>query len=216
MAPRSILLGSVRRLVIALAVGALVLVGAGASLAFAFIPGAGGVISSCYTTKVGTGLRVIDAEAGATCGKNETLLTWNQTGTRGPKGDDGLQGPPGPSDAYSTHPPNTAIPVSYPDQKTVSVASLPLAAGSYVITGKVQIVTGGSGVECFLTVGSDTDHSRFIQNSNLQESAPSFLIAQTMPSGGTAEIDCLVIGPANALINDIRLVAIKVGSITSS
>jgi len=81
--------------------------------------------------------------------------------------------------------------------------------------GKVHILDGG-GVECFLTVGSDTDRSRFVQNSPLQESAPSFLMAQTMPSGGTAQIDCFVVGPANAFIRDIRLIAIKVSSLTSS
>jgi len=129
MAPRSKLLGSSRRLAIALATGALVL-GASASLAFALIPGAGGVISSCYSTKGGTGLRVIDTDAGAICGKNETLLTWNQTGPSGPMGDKGDAGPPGPSDAFSTHPPTVVIPVSSLEQKTVSVANLSLGAGA--------------------------------------------------------------------------------------
>jgi hypothetical protein len=53
------------------------------------------VISGCYSTPNGQ-LRVIDAEAGATCRNNELSLTWNQTGPRGPVGPVGPSGPVGP------------------------------------------------------------------------------------------------------------------------
>lgn len=81
-------MGNIQRLACALAVSCQ------AAVAFAAIPGAGGVISACYDSK-GI-MRVIDAGAGATCTNKETLLTFNATGTTGPPG------PTGPSDAYVT------------------------------------------------------------------------------------------------------------------
>jgi Collagen triple helix repeat (20 copies) len=71
---------------------------AGSSVALGAIPGAGGVISSCYA-KPGGYLRVIDAN-GAGCKSGEFPLTWNQQGIPGPKGDtgdQGIQGPVGPA-----------------------------------------------------------------------------------------------------------------------
>ena len=71
---------------------------AGSSVALGAIPGAGGIISSCYA-KVGGYLRVIDAD-GSACKSGESPLTWNQQGIPGPKGDkgdQGIQGPVGPA-----------------------------------------------------------------------------------------------------------------------
>jgi hypothetical protein len=61
-------------------------------IAYATIPGSDGTISVCYRSHGGA-LRVIDADAGATCAKNEQPLRWNQ---QGPRGDQGPPGPPGP------------------------------------------------------------------------------------------------------------------------
>jgi hypothetical protein len=72
---------------------------ASVGVGYAAIPSANGVISACYNSKsnpVGM-LRVIDAEAGATCAKNEKLLTFNQTGPVGPAGPVGPVGPEGPA-----------------------------------------------------------------------------------------------------------------------
>lgn len=52
-------------------------------VAYATIPGAGGVISACYKNRGGD-LRVIDA-AVATCDRGETLLTWNQSSPPSPR-----------------------------------------------------------------------------------------------------------------------------------
>jgi hypothetical protein len=76
-----------RKLVIGLVAGLLLGV---TTVAVASIPAADGTITGCRNTKNGT-LRVIDAEAGQTCGKDEVRLTWNQTGPAG------LQGPAGPA-----------------------------------------------------------------------------------------------------------------------
>jgi hypothetical protein len=54
-------------------------------VAYAAIPGADGTINGCYKTGDGT-LRVIDAEAGATCKTNEKPIAWSQTGPPGEPG----------------------------------------------------------------------------------------------------------------------------------
>ena len=71
--------------------GTLAAVGAG----YGAIPSPDGVIHSCYNANSNPSgqLRVIDADAGAKCAKNEKALDFNQ---KGPKGDTGPQGPPGP------------------------------------------------------------------------------------------------------------------------
>jgi hypothetical protein len=51
-------------------------------IAYAAIPGADGTINGCYKRSDGT-LRVIDAEAGATCKPSETAIAWSQTGPPG-------------------------------------------------------------------------------------------------------------------------------------
>lgn len=76
-----------------LAIVLAVLLGAGGT-ALAAIPGAGGTISGCVT-RLGV-LRVIDAEQGQSCRRNEHPLTWSQTGPQGPQGDPGPAGPQGP------------------------------------------------------------------------------------------------------------------------
>jgi hypothetical protein len=60
-------------------------------IAYASIPGSGGVIHSCYQTKSGA-LRVIDADSGDQCSKSETPLSWNHTGSSGATGPTGATG----------------------------------------------------------------------------------------------------------------------------
>jgi collagen triple helix repeat protein len=73
-------------------------------VAYAAIPGPGGVIKACYNKPgllgLGNGeLRVIDSNAN--CGGTETPISWNQAGQKGdpgpagPKGDTGPEGPQG-------------------------------------------------------------------------------------------------------------------------
>ena len=71
-----------------------VLVGGG--VAYSAIPSAGGVISGCYNDKSGQ-LRVVDVDAGQSCGRNEVAVSWNQTGAPGPQGPAGPPGPVGPA-----------------------------------------------------------------------------------------------------------------------
>ena len=82
--------------------------GAGIAFASGTIPGPGGVINGCYQNATGHGpkgghgshedqhagaLRVVPS--GTTCGKNETAISWNQTGPQGPVGPAGPQGAKG-------------------------------------------------------------------------------------------------------------------------
>jgi hypothetical protein len=77
-----------RRRLAFVAVQAIVLVLCSGMLVAASIPDSTtGVISACYTK---SSVRIIDAQAGETCKKGETLLPWNQ---RGPRGEQGLPGP---------------------------------------------------------------------------------------------------------------------------
>lgn len=62
-------------------------------IAYASIPGEGGVIYGCYK-KSGGSLRVIDKSV-TNCSKDETLISWSQTGPQGPAGPQGPQGIPG-------------------------------------------------------------------------------------------------------------------------
>ena len=65
-----------------------------AGVAFGAIPGANGVITSCYSQATGT-WRPIDVEKSPAdkCKAAEKQLSWNQQGPKGDKGDAGLQGP---------------------------------------------------------------------------------------------------------------------------
>ena len=62
-------------------------VAAVASVAYGAVPSANGTISACVDSK--GALKLIDAEAGATCGAGKQALTWNK---QGPAGKDGVSG----------------------------------------------------------------------------------------------------------------------------
>jgi uncharacterized coiled-coil protein SlyX len=70
------------------------LLGVGAGIAYATIPGSSGTINGCYEKRVGI-LRVIDTENGAKCMSFETPISWNQKGEKGAQGLQGLPGPKG-------------------------------------------------------------------------------------------------------------------------
>jgi hypothetical protein len=71
-------------------------------VAYAAIPGTGGVISGCVTTSNLRGqhvLTLLDTAQSTVCQAGQTLITWNQTGPQGPQGATGAQGPTGPQGA---------------------------------------------------------------------------------------------------------------------
>jgi hypothetical protein len=73
-----------------------------ATLAYAAIPGTGGVISACVSTVGFNGqhiLTLLDVSQRSACQQGQNLVTWNQTGPQGPKGDVGPQGTKGDTGA---------------------------------------------------------------------------------------------------------------------
>ena len=65
---------------------------AAVGVAVAAIPGPNGTVTGCYARSGGQ-LRVIDAEAGRVCTRQENTLTWSQRGPIGPTGPAGAAGP---------------------------------------------------------------------------------------------------------------------------
>ena len=102
-----------RRDVIAALLGGAIAVVLAGGVAWAAIPGDGGVIQGCYT-KVGGILRVIDTAKGEHCLGIELPISWNQkgppgkdgangaSGTNGKDGKDGADGAPGPQGPSGT------------------------------------------------------------------------------------------------------------------
>ena len=78
---------------LAVVTAAVVVGGATTAIIAAAIPDSSGVIHACYATKDGSGLRLIDSDAGQACTSKETIVTWNQTGPQGPQGQQGPAGP---------------------------------------------------------------------------------------------------------------------------
>lgn len=76
-------------------------VASGAVVAVAAVPDSTtGRITACYAKKGGA-VRVINAENGARCRKDERTVAWNQRGPAGPRGATGQQGPTGTARAYA-------------------------------------------------------------------------------------------------------------------
>jgi hypothetical protein len=71
-----------------------------ASIAYASIPGTGGIISACYSATGVFGqhaITLLDTAQSAVCQTGQTLITWSQIGPPGPAGPAGPTGPTGPA-----------------------------------------------------------------------------------------------------------------------
>jgi hypothetical protein len=111
---------------------------ASVGVAYAAIPSADGVIHACYnaTSNPAGMLRVIDAEAGAKCAKNEKPLNFNQTGPQGPAGPAGPQGIPGKNG-------NTIL-----SGTTAPTAALGVLDDFYLDTAALQLYGPKTNAEC--------------------------------------------------------------------
>jgi hypothetical protein len=178
-----------RRTAAALAASAAVLAGAGA--AAAAVPGPDGVINGCYDAS--GKVRVLDSSAAKSCGGNETVLNWNQTGPQGPKGDTGPQGPQGEmgtqgpkGEMGSQGPAGPAGPSSFArahykegwstlDNDYHAVDTLQLPTGYHAITARAELfqpewlgVEWWSKVTCKLMVHKDGGGSEMLDINTIE------------------------------------------------
>ena len=137
-----------RRRLLGLAVAVGLALSAGiATVAYASIPDASGVIHACYHVN-GAGqidgsatLRVIDAASsnkdGTACKKDENPLDWNQQGIQGPQGPQGPAGPAVAGHVYVSNP-NSHEMLENDNTEIVGLSGLP--AGNYLIWSPMIIV----------------------------------------------------------------------------
>ena len=204
-----------RRVLGILAAGALL--AALAATTYAAIPGANGVISACKDAK--GGLKVIDAENGATCAANQVALSWNQQGPAG------ATGPVGPSHVTWVVPGSQAVTAtSYPSG--TSLAAFLLDPGSYVITAKLNVEPktlniAPTMVKCVLAAdgnGGLYTYSEAIVasdgNGPTQIGTELLTLAKTFSVQASIQVSCWT--PASGLAaqaKDIVVTAIRVGGV---
>jgi hypothetical protein len=94
-------------------------------IAWAAIPGPGGVIQACYDS--GGNLKVVNA---LPCPKGFTPLQWNQQGPKGDKGDTG------PSMGFSV----SAGGMDVVGDEGTTIVSKDVPEGNYVLTGRVWVI----------------------------------------------------------------------------
>lgn len=154
-----------RKTVVALA--ALAALAGATSIALATIPGANGVISGCYNKASGL-LRVVDAEAGESCGAAEQAIQWNQTGPQGPPGPAGAPGtavvgfrairtnqvPGGGVEITARGTGDFGFPAEGETASTVLRLNLP--AGKYLLTTRLGVEKNGGAGElvCYVRAGA--------------------------------------------------------------
>jgi len=179
-----------------------------AIIAFASIPGPGGVINSCYHKNDGS-LRIIDSTE--QCKANEEALNFNQTGPQGPTG------PSGTSLVYSLKEPGPFILLNYTG--FVSVASKNVPAGAYVIDVKLTAVNGDvnkHNIFCTLSTGDTAEATvpdrnfNFPLDGNLAYGSIKLHDTYILPEPGTINVLCR---SELMSVTNVVLTAIKVDSI---
>jgi hypothetical protein len=189
-------------------------------VALATIPGANGVIHSCYNANPNSAgaLRVINTESGNACDRNETALDFNQVGPQGPQGlkgeqgetgargetgANGEQGPAGPkgdkgdagtSMAYSA----TGPTVSLAKVATIVVLAKIVPPGNYAVNAKLTLDNIDDDdytfVGCRLRAAGVTvdDSGTFKLEEYLDVNSESIALQAALPNfgGGTLDIQC--------------------------
>lgn len=202
-------------------------------IAFASIPGANGVIYTCYS-RSGGALRVIDASV-TQCKSGETSLNFNQTGPQGPAGPVGPQGqagPAGPQGATgatgATGETGASGPAGAAGTSAAYFAKAALGgdittrkiliskdvpAGSYVINAKVKVYNSDNDsqeVNCNLNTGDNS----FARLGGLGEGGQGLTLALqdavTFNAPATITLSC---GGYNVDVYGSVLTAVKVDAI---
>ena len=180
-------MGRILRAPAALLLGIALGIAAAAGIAYAAVPNAAGVINACYDRQ--GDLRVIDAEAGESCDRRESPLSWNQRG---------------PSGAASSVHETPYAPFSRPvpqGNEELAVATLELPAGTYQVVAKgvAQLNRTGSVARftnaiCVLRQGSETqDHANVLLDADdltVDRSAIALTAVVSLAAAGSVELAC--------------------------
>lgn len=143
-------------------------------------------------------------------------------GAQGPTGASGAQGIPGPKGDTGATGPSSATSASFPagtnfGTTSVTIASLALGAGSYLVTGNTTVIDGSAATAvCTL----DDNIAGTIDTSSTSTDAATpraslHLLAPLVTNGSTVKIDCVSSDPNDSAVLT-HLVAIKVGSVSGS
>lgn len=226
-------------IVVIAGLGVLATVGVG----YAAIPSSDGVIHSCYNASSNPSgqLRVIDAEAGAKCSKNERALAFNQKGPKGdpgpagPKGDPGPQGPQGPEGdkgdpgapgtSTATFAGNSTRVQLAADEVFSKVASKNLPAGSWVVTATVNTTASNSSfggddlhrdLACELRngtafIGGATDRRTIVYEETVKRSLSLNGGAQVSAGGGEVSLWCKSQNGLNEYVDHAQMMMLQVG-----
>jgi hypothetical protein len=126
-----------RKLAVALA--AVLLMGIGAVVAYASIPGPDGVIHGCYKTSNPAQGALIAIDSAASCPSGYTALNWNQTGPQGPAGANGISGYEVVSASATPVEAQTGFWVAGPANATCPTGKVPLGGGATTGNSEVDL-----------------------------------------------------------------------------
>ena len=136
-------------------------------IAHATIPDGNGVIHACYLNSDGR-LRVVNDPT--SCKRDETALSWSQSGPQGPQGPVGPPGPQGPQGAPGTSVSGHAYEASNTHElpEDTYLVGLTLPPGDYVVWSTVDFYNDNNGdptTECAIWTGSVANPQLHIQYS---------------------------------------------------
>lgn len=202
-----------------LSAGVLVAAAVATGIAYAMVPGPGGIFTACMLNNVGT-IRLIDKSLPATSWLSrckpgfETEISWNQTGPQGERGiqgvpgndgldgingtngRDGVDGAPGAAAGFSAGA-NSSPTLNF-SRQTVVAMSLP--AGKYLLNGKVRLANFtaiDAGMDCMLRLnaGLPFEVSDGIVHSNGGILIVPLVSAAQLTNPATIDIACDASGP---------------------
>jgi hypothetical protein len=169
-----------------------------------------GEIHGCYKKNNGQ-LRVIDAQAGDTCGPSEVALAWNQVGPTGPTG---------PSNGFSRFH-DAEVPAT--DFNAPRLLELTVPQGRYVTTGTAIVRNTGAaiaGITCATLHPSgdfDLAQARLApagQAGDIQTLAMN-PVGQAPAGGGTIWLDCND-GGGSVVVSWMKISTVQVQTLTNT
>jgi hypothetical protein len=176
-----------RRVIVVAVVAALLAAGA----AYATIPDSNGVIHGCSANKDGS-LRVIDLDAGQSCGTKESPLDWNTKGPTGPQGPIGPTGPQGPAGSAHGYQTNsiTNVPGTMALTKVISLSGLP--DGVYLVFAQLNVLGNvGDMVYCSIDGTNVPQYTNETQVSPMGTVDAEINTSAKLSGGGNNTIDVI-------------------------